>query len=108
MSLPEKARTVFIRFLVFSIYCLIGAAVFQAVEQKHEEQLSKRKPLEVLRENLSMKYNISSEDFKNIIESVAQGLTAERSHNDWNLPNSLFFVVITLTTIGTCHFRNLM
>lgn len=103
MGLSENTRIILIRFLIFSIYCLFGAAVFQALEQHHHKQLPKSS-LYILQENLLLKYNISQKDFEAIVETVSLEFS-ERRHNDWNYPNSLFFVVIVLTTIGMHHFQ---
>ena len=103
--------------VILSIYLLIGAAVFQALEQPNErkenEAIAKSSEMytQLLENFTTIVSNSTNLTHQEIIDTITNlttaslGATATESHN-WEFASSLFFVITVVTTIGVyrTHF----
>uniref|UniRef100_A0A4W3GIB7 Potassium channel subfamily K member 16-like n=1 Tax=Callorhinchus milii TaxID=7868 RepID=A0A4W3GIB7_CALMI len=98
--------TVLLLVLIYLVYLLVGAAVFQALELEEED----RTKTEVWREKFRFLENYTCltpeavEQFV-MIEALKHGVnpignSSTSAHSNWDFSSSFFFVTTVVTTIG--------
>ena len=98
MELADSTKVLCIRMVLFSIYVLAGAAVFQAIEgqeQIREIQQHRSTRMEILR-----KYNITAIDAARWSQTFPSTAMGNEDFLEWNYGNSFLFTMVVLTTIG--------
>lgn len=92
----QNVRTLSLILCMFS-YLLVGAAVFDALESETES--SRRRILELKRNEMKKKYRLSEDDYRQIEQVVLQ---AELHHagRQWKFAGSFYFAITVITTIG--------
>ena len=100
MGVPESVIVLLVRVLLFSVYLLIGAAIFQALEQTHQKVNYELK--QKLRQSIQDKYNITASDLKTWAETYKANMQFQGGEADleWNFGNAFLFAAVTVTTIG--------
>lgn len=108
MALSQNTKKLIIRIVLFLVYLLVGAAIFQAIEIQYE--LDKRKDLEfdIVKENFTDRYNISDEDMKEFLgklkKAVELGFDLQTAkyppRYQWHFMNAFVFAGNVVTTIG--------
>ena len=85
------------RYVIWLLCVYISAAIFQACEWNHEENLVRKKV--ELRHQISQAYGISEENWDDFDELVSEyaGLP---DVNRWNFNGSVSFTLSVATTIG--------
>lgn len=99
MKVSQEKIVFLFRLFLYVVYLLVGAAIFQAVEE--ENFLLELKKLKNVRGLVLNKYNIS--EFGQEEEIVFYRyylLTYAASHGEWSFGNSVLFCLTTITTIG--------
>ena len=90
----------FLRFGIFSAYCLFVAWIFTIIERKDESAHERmERMLKDLRKEITFKYNLTDNDFDSFTAKAAAALSAG-DKPDWTFPNSCGFVLAALTTVG--------
>ena len=86
---------------------VFGAFVFQALENRPNEDLTARNLTQSLERDLMQNYNVTKQEAEGIIERaraiVHQQHAAEEA--DWTLYSSLYFVGSVITTIGEFQLK---
>lgn len=108
MALSLNTKKLIIRIVLFLIYLLVGAAIFQAIELPNEKRERDNDQFETLKENFTNKYNISNDDMKEFLEKLKKALelgydlqSAEYpTRYQWHFMNAFFFAGNVVTTIG--------
>ncbi|XP_022782616.1 potassium channel subfamily K member 9-like [Stylophora pistillata] len=105
MAGSGKAKTLMCLFLVWIIYLIIGMFIFRAVERDHKkdkpQEETKQQSLDVIRENVTAKYNMSEAEFDFIVQQIeAASSTSSVGRPEWSYTESLSFVVQLVTTVG--------
>ena len=91
-------KKLLLRLIGFSIYALIGGAVFMQIE-KEEDQNAAEQTLDDLLLKWMKTYNISRENVTNMLQDF-QSLKENGYKPSWSFTNSVYFVLQLLTTIG--------
>lgn len=108
MDLPinQGTRKLLFLLLIYGVYLLSGAAIFQALETVIDsEQI---KDINNVREYFIKTHNLTSLEFEVMVHKVVEVLKrrCQGTHNDswctdrWDYYSSLYFAVSVVTTIG--------
>ena len=108
MALSQNTKKLIIRIVLFLVYLLLGAAIFQAIELHNEKNARKNDPFQELKKNFTAKYNISDDDMRNFLRNLktAIKLGFDLQQGDypdrfqWNFMNAFIFAGNVVTTIG--------
>lgn len=92
----QNVRTLLLIVCTF-LYLLLGAAVFDALESKHEETEKKR--LEDVEKEIQKTYDISETDMENL-RNITMKLIPQKAGVQWKFAGSFFFCMTVITTIG--------
>ena len=98
MEVSDSSKVLCIRMVLFSIYVLAGAAVFQAIEG--QEQLQEIRSHRDTRKEILQKYNITAIDADRWMETFPSTVLGNEGFLEWNFGNSFLFAMVVLTTIG--------
>ncbi|EMP38903.1 Potassium channel subfamily K member 9 [Chelonia mydas] len=92
----QNVRTLSLIICTFT-YLLVGAAVFDALESDNELREEEKLKAEEIR--LKGKYNITSEDYRQL-ELVIMQSEPHRAGVQWKFAGSFYFAITVITTIG--------
>lgn len=92
----QNVRTLALIVCTFT-YLLIGAAIFDAFESKHE--VSEKKRLEEVERQIIAQYNMSMDDFKLLRQTVLLS-RPYKAGTQWKFPGAFYFALSVITTIG--------
>lgn len=95
--------------LLTSLYMLVGAVVFQTLENRLGEDLTTKNLTESLEKDLLQKFNGTRQELVMILVRVREivGKESNAQKTEWTLYSSLYFVGSVITTIGKLK-RNLV
>lgn len=76
--------------------------IFRAIEHDGDRETEKTKEqlLEIIKLNITAKYNMSEWEFNNIVQQIETASTSTNTGPEWDYHESLSFVVQLVTTIG--------
>ena len=108
MALSQNTKKLIIRIVLFLVYLLVGAAIFQAIELHYEKKQRNEFKFEDIKKNFTDKYNISSVDMTDFLRKLKKAIglgfdlqTGEfPSRFQWHFMNAFFFAGNVVTTIG--------
>lgn len=92
----QNVRTLALIVCTFT-YLLIGAAVFDLFESKHEE--SERIILNETEMQLRRQYNMTDEDFELLRKTILKS-KPYKSGIQWKFAGAFYFALSVITTIG--------
>lgn len=98
MEISDSTKVLCIRMVLFSVYVLAGAAIFQAIES--EEQLKGMESILNTRMEILRKYNITENDAARWSKTFLSTSLGNEDFLEWNFGNSFLFAMVVLTTIG--------
>lgn len=98
MGISDSTKVLLIRMSLFSIYVLLGAAIFKAIES--EEQAKELDRIHKTRMEILRKYNITENDAKRWSKTFLSTSMGNDDFLQWNYGNSFLFAMVVLTTIG--------
>jgi len=98
MGISDSTKVLLIRMSLFSIYVLLGAAIFKAIES--EEQVKEMDRIHNTRMEILRKYNITENDAKRWSKTFLSTSMGNDDFLQWNYGNSFLFAMVVLTTIG--------
>ncbi|KAL9958604.1 hypothetical protein ACROYT_G035643 [Oculina patagonica] len=84
--------------VLFSIYVLAGAAIFQAIER--QEQIKEIERIQHTRMEILRKYNITQIDAERWSKTFLSTALGNEDFLEWNFGNSFLFAMVVVTTIG--------
>ena len=79
---------------------MIGAALFMVIEGGSENDSESVLSIDEIKQKFETSYNISEHDFELLVETVRNTTYLSDLGTPWTFGNSLYFVVILVTTIG--------
>lgn len=97
MILEKDTRKLFLFSLLFTIYIVIGALVFQALEIGNE--IEERSLMKATRAMLNEKYNISDKDWDKLKIILKQKNSLD-ANPTWSFGNAFIFAGSVITTVG--------
>lgn len=109
MALSPNTKTMIIMIVLFLVYLLVGAAIFQAIELHNEEKQRAEFQFEAyLKNNFTDKYKISDVDMADFLQKLKKALElgfdlqtgGYPSKFQWHFMNAFFFAGNVVTTIG--------
>jgi len=98
MGISDSTKVLLIRMSLFSIYVLLGAAIFKAIES--EEQVKEMDRIHNTRMEILRKYNITENDAKRWSKTFLSTSMGNDDFLQWSYGNSFLFAMVVLTTIG--------
>lgn len=98
MAIADSSKLLLIRMTLFSIYVLLGAVVFQAIES--EPQMKEIDRVRATRREILNRYNITAEDAEKWMKTLASTSMGNEDFLHWNYGNSFLFAMVVVTTIG--------
>ena len=99
-ELEVNTKIALVRLFLFTVYVLVGAAVFQALESSHQsEEIAK---IRTIRKKIVQKYNIADEDVLQWAQTYQANEPPgkEAEFMEWTFGNALVFAMVVVTTIG--------
>lgn len=98
MGISDSTKILLIRMILFTIYVLLGAAIFQAIESK--EQVREMDSIRNTRMEILTKYNITENDARRWSKTFLSTSVGSEDFLHWNYGNSFLFAMVVVTTIG--------
>ena len=98
----QNVRTLALIVCTFT-YLLVGAAIFDVLEAKHE--LTEKTRLENTENEIIAKYNMSSEDFHLLRRTVLMS-RPYKAGIQWKFAGAFYFALSVITTIGKLCFTS--
>lgn len=92
----QNVRTLALIICTFT-YLIVGAAIFDVLES--QEETTQRKDLDLRKEKLLKRLNLSTEDF-DALEKVVLQLKPHKAGVQWKFAGSFYFAITVITTIG--------
>ena len=86
------------RFLLCMIWGIVGGLVFSSIEYRGDQKTKKRLLLLSLNNTLSIKYNMSAQDFNNFTKMAFEALSPAGPR--WDIEDGINFAFQTITTVG--------
>ena len=102
MGAKKDLKTLLIRFLLVVVYCLLGAAIFYAIEHKDEDEdkIKHRKDqlFNTTKTKIMRRFGINETEFDILAENIVQA----KSHTplQWTFTRGIDLCWQTITTIG--------
>lgn len=95
-------RNLLLLSLTTAIYMMLGAVVFQSLENHPSEVLVVHNLTQSLERDLMHKYNATKREIETILDRVRALVYQEREaeRSNWTFYSSLYFVGSVITTIG--------
>ena len=87
------------RLLGFSIYVLIGGAVFMQIEKEKDDNAAKLTFKDYVRRWIKI-YNMSEENITQLLHDYQRSARESDRKPTWSFINSIYFVLQLVTTIG--------
>lgn len=108
MALSQNTKKLIIRIVLFLVYLLVGAAIFQAIELHYEKKQRNEFKFEEFLNNFTEKHNISNVDMTDFLQKLKKAIelgfdlqTGEYpTRYQWHFMNAFFFAGNVVTTIG--------
>lgn len=92
--ISSRTKTLLYRIFAFFVVMLLGSFVFMATEGNLKTSESEDIEFQML-------YNISVEDYELLVEAVRNDTSRPAIFQlPWTYGNSLYFVIVLITTIG--------
>ena len=86
--------------IVMALYILFGAGLFLKFEETPSSLNISMSELVILKEKLTLNYNISKEDLVDIVNTVKNITEIQENSLNWTLYSSMYFTISVVTTIG--------
>ena len=106
MALSLNTKKLIIRIVLFLVYLLVGAAIFQAIEIQYEKDKRKELQFTEVKKNFTDRYNISDDDMKEFLGKLKKALElgfdlqSAEFQQQWHFMNAFVFAGNVVTTIG--------
>ena len=106
MALSLNTKKLIIRIVLFLVYLLVGAAIFQAIEIQYEKDEREELQFDKVRENFAVRHNISDHDMKEFLGKLKKALELGFDlqtavfQQQWHFMNAFVFAGNVVTTIG--------
>ena len=103
MALSQNTKKLIIRIVLFLVYLLVGAAIFQAIELRNEKKERANFPFEDIKTKFLTKHNIS-EFLRKLKKAIELGFDLQTGEfpeeEQWHFMNAFVFAGNVVTTIG--------
>lgn len=106
MALSLNTKKLIIRIVLFLVYLLVGAAIFQAIEIQYEKDKREELQFNKVKENFTARHNISDADMKEFLGKLKKALELGFDlqtavfQQQWHFMNAFVFAGNVVTTIG--------
>lgn len=106
MALSLNTKKLIIRIVLFLVYLLVGAAIFQAIEIQHEKDKRDELQFDKVKKHFTARYNISDADMKEFLGKLKKALELGFDlqtfdyQQQWHFMNAFVFAGNVVTTIG--------
>ena len=101
MGARRDLRTMFLRFLLVTVYVIFGAAVFYAIEHNgdYDDEVERKKQLyNRTLHDLMLRYGLNETEFTSLVSKVIEARTD--TPLDWSFSRGLDLAWQAITTIG--------
>ena len=93
-----ERKTCLFRMVCFSVYILIGGAVFMQIEKDSDTDAATHSREELKRQWIK-EYNLSEENISKLLQDYDK-IRENEANPAWSFLNSVYFVLQLVTTIG--------
>ena len=108
MALSQNTKKLIIRIVLFLVYLLVGAAIFQAIERRNEKKERANFSFEDIKTKFLTKHNISESEMNEFLRKLKKAIelgfdlqTGEFPEEEqWHFMNAFVFAGNVVTTIG--------
>lgn len=111
MALSQNTKKLIIRIVLFLVYLLVGAAIFQAIELRNERKERAKFPFEDIKTKFLTKHNISESEMNEFLRKLKKAIELGfdlqtgkfPEEAQWHFMNAFVFAGNVVTTIGYGH-----
>lgn len=108
MALSQNTKKLIIRIVLFLVYLLVGAAIFQAIELRNENKERANFPFEDIKTKFLNKHNISESEMNEFLRKLKKAIELGfdlqtgkfPDEEQWHFMNAFVFAGNVVTTIG--------
>ena len=104
MGAKKDLKTLLTRFVLVSVYCLVGAGIFYAIEHTDEydkEVQRKDKLYNKTKAEILQRFGINDTEFESLVRKVVDAKS--KPPLDWTYTRGIDLCVQTITTIGRLY-----
>ena len=98
MGAKKDLKKLFTRFLLVVVYCVLGAAIFYAIEHREEGEKGKEQLFNITKTNIMRRFGINETELEILVENILHARS--QTPKQWTYTRGIDLCLQTITTIG--------